>query len=194
MGGPLGRHSHSVLCAFPTSGRISHSRGSGNTLSLHTPFSPPGPLPLLTSLSTPQGYLWSPPHPFPWTSVTLQQAWQGHEMRDGAGAVALVWLLPQSCPPSYTAGFSVLLAMIGDMKWLEFKACWRAASRLAQRAWPMRYSLSRATSERRKSNSRRVLLSDMPSRSCFPPSWERSTRIWAIYITIQAHTLVYIEM
>lgn len=62
------------------------------------------------------------------------------------------------------------------MKWLGFKARWRAASRLAQRAWPMRYSLSCATSDRRKSNSRRVLLSDMPSRSCFPPSCEKSTR------------------
>lgn len=99
---------------------------------------------------------------------SLQQAWQGHEVRDGA--------LPQPCPPSYPTGFSGPLAVIGDMKWLGFKARWRAASRLAERAWPMRYSLSWDTSDRRKSNPRRVLLSDMPSRSCFPPSWERSTR------------------
>lgn len=40
----------------------------------------------------------------------------------------------------------------------------------------MRYSLSWAIPDKRKSNSRRVLLSDMPSRSCFPPSWFRNTK------------------
>ena len=101
---------------------------------------------------------------------TLQQARQRHEMKDGTGAVTRLQPLPQPCPPSYPAGFSGPLAVIGDRKQLGFGARWRAASRLAQRARPMRYSLSWATSDRRKSNSRRVLLSDMPSRSCFPPS------------------------
>ncbi|EAX04267.1 hCG19005 [Homo sapiens] len=56
----------------------------------------------------------------------------------------------------------------------------------------MRYSLSWATSDRRKSNSRRVLLSDMPSRSCFPP-WLTSPmwlqdRLMLVSVVLMAST------
>ena len=177
MDGPCGRvwasQSQGQLSVFL--GEVSHFSESVHILSLGTrakshflPLShAPSSHRSLQNLSrSPPGESWS--HlPLPRDQGDSQeQAWQGREMRDGAPALFL----------SYPTGFSGPLAVPGDRKWLGFRARWRAASRLAQRAWPMRYSLSLAMSDRRKSNSRRVLLSDMPSRSCFPPSWVRNTR------------------
>nr|AAA40407.1 ORF 2 [Mus musculus] len=83
--------------------------------------------------------------------------------------------------------FSVQL-LVGEEKWPGFRVRWRAASRLACRTWPMRYSLSWDTSDSRRSNSRMVLLSDMPSRSCFPPScpmWlQDRLRLTSVVLTV----------
>lgn len=120
----LGRHSplESALPS-PFLGEVSHFSESGNILSLRTraksyflPLSQAPSSPhifICTTLDhSSQRYSWSPSPLPPDQCDTVQQAWQGHEMRDGARAVTQLLTAP-ALSPSYPARFSGPLAVAG---------------------------------------------------------------------------------